>query len=540
MSRQQIFRNILLTISAAFLLTSSVYVAYKESQLNLLNSDVFSYNTLLEGGYQKNDIHVSKDHSQLLIYPLVILENALGLSPQVHMIFSILLLIGMNFGIGLIIYIVSKKNKLVTASLCIALSTITLLYSLQNFFWGYSAMTLRNIGIPLTIGSVLMLTRISKIISLKFILLCLLLLINFISDNLTMAIVVLSTILYLLVSLVFSGRSFKSQLKSDKNLLVAIFTSAIAAKLLELILTKTGLLVFDGTSSLRITKNVETLFENIAKLFNDLLNIFGANIFNKSVSELLFYGINLLILIALIALYGGAIKKYSNIKSSGLKIIIFIIPSTALMYLLISGAAIDRYLTYVPVSLLVVAAYTLREAKIQFNKTAMFMIPSILLITFGVFFAFSRTERASMNIENYNLIAPQLTKTVEVSEVLEHEKVTALTGDYWIIHTTKFYYDSKSNEKLLVVPTKILSENVLGYMRFISRDSWLKNPVSGRFAYALNVADPSLKEGLNPDTFVKRALGEYVKKTTVDRYGQKVNVYIFDQDIRNKLLENWQ
>jgi hypothetical protein len=465
------------------------------------------------------------------------LENVLGMSPGVHIVFSILLLIGMNFGLVYIIYRASKKNLLVVALASLVLTSVTLFYSIQDYFWGFSPATIRNIEIPLTLGAIMVLALGSKISIWLRCIACIALILLFSSDRLLIGVVAVSLMLLFCFDLLGTRRI--DNVKRNRFLYLSVIAAVILAKVIEFTLDKLNIVTFTSTKGLEFTESVTVLFENIPKFFTDLLNITGSDIFNRGLVDAIPYGLNLAILIVLFTIYLLFVRKHWSVSPSFIKVVALFIPASVVLFFLVKNGATDRYLIFILPALLITAAFYLKDISVlrKYWKQAGIMFAVLLLIVIGLFIP-ARAERASMKPVNYNTIAPPVAKTVEISDVLLRNNISLLMGDFWIIHTTKFHYDTQSiNVPLQIVSTELLSEDKIGFKRFISKETWLTNSLksSGGTAYAIRQTDPQIAH-IDTDEVVRAALGEFDRRETVEKDGQRVVVYIFNEDKRVKLI----
>lgn len=222
-----------------------------------------------------------------------------------------------------------------------------------------------------------------------------------------------------------------------------------------------------------------------------------------------------------------------------MKIVFMLIPASALLYLFVKNGSTDRYLIFVVPSLVIVAAYRLQAVRMLSGdidrRTTLLHLVAIGLV--AVLFIPAEVERRAMDPADYNKIAPSVARTADISDVLLKNHVTVLLGDFWIIHTSKFHYDSHSGGSLLkVVPSTLLSKESIGFDRFISKEGWLTSApdADGDFAYAIRQTAPLLKEH-NTDDIVRAALGDYIRSEVVEFNGERIAVYIYSNDVRENL-----
>lgn len=528
------YDSLFLVITALFVAVASAYVARKEALLNSSNADVLVYNNLFATPFTTNDIYLQSEHTFFLKYPLFWLENWLGFSSSVHVFFSIATLLAMNLGICGLIYWFSRKNKVVSSLLFFALASITLFSTVQGYFWGYSALTIRNIEIPLTLFVIAYLFKQRKFFSYtNFALIALLIVLNA-SDKLALGIILGATVLFFIMDIFWQKWNFAKLWKPHRIFYSSMLCSVVGAFILEAVLKILNIFFLPKTATLKSAESLMSVFTNIPIMLNDILNLFGANIFNKGLMELPPYILNICIL-ALVIYAAYRTSKTSALRQEpAIAFMLMMIVSSLLVYLLLQGTAADRYLVFTPFILLIVAGYYYKNSHFTISnfwwRTGL-IVSAVLL--FGALGLYSKHQRTTMAPDNYNNLAPTISKTHDMSEYLLKNNVGLLAGNYWVVHPNKFFFDQRSRTGLIIAPVVVISEQKVNFLRFISRDSWMTSRLESGKRTAYVARDTDYETVVDKDRAVAATFGLYVKKI---EYPQKdTTLYIYDHDIRKNI-----
>lgn len=529
------YDTLLLAITTLFVVIVSVYVARKEALLNSSNADVLVYNNLFSTPFTTDDIYLQSEHTFFIKYPLFWLENWLGFSTNVHVAFSIAALLVMNIGVCWLIYLFSQRNKLVSSLLFFALASITLFSSVQGYFWGYSALTIRNIEIPLTLFVIAWLLKQEKFFSFtNFALLTLLVILNA-SDKLALSIILGAAVLFLILDIIWQKRDLVKLWKNRGVFYGSLLCSVVGAFALEAILKVLDILFLPKTAPLRTAESLVGVFSNIPVMLEDTLNLFGANIFGKEILALPPYILNFsILLLASYAVY--KVGKVASLKHEpAITFMLMMVVSSFLVYLLLHGTAADRYLVFIPFILLITAGYYFRDKRITvttpWRRVALAASALLLFVVLGFY---SKQQRAAMAPENYNKLAPAISQTRDISADLLENDVELLAGNYWIVHPNKFTFDQNFDNGLIIIPVVVINEQKVNFLRFISRDSWMKSPLKTgkKTAYVARDVDYT-SLALNKDLSVQKTFGTYAKK--IDYPQEKTTLYLYDYDIRKNI-----
>lgn len=276
---------------------SSVYVGYKQAKTGpFLNryteTDIFSYNTIFRDISTGSEFFIHGIHSFLIKWPLFWLEDALGFTENIHIIFSIMIMVAMTFGVLYLVYRFSNRNNVLTVIIGFALAIMTLLANPNYDYMTISWLTIRNIEIPLFIWSMIALTRNTNY---RFrTLVTILLAILMASDKLLLFISLAAVIIYEFIKLIKTKRIIIQW----KNLL-SVFTAGLGALLIELLINSfTSVnLRYAYNPTQQIVGSIETFVTQTLDAINSLLYVFGADFFGDSPKAFIFHSVGAVVLL---------------------------------------------------------------------------------------------------------------------------------------------------------------------------------------------------------------------------------------------------
>lgn len=534
----------LLPITALVLLfLASVFIGHEEATINITNSDALSYNVMFSEEYSLYNYHAPAQHSNLLHYPFVIIENQLtnlmgGL--RSHEIIAAILMVLMNFGVLYIAHRASGKNWKITSMVAIWMAFVTLFSSIQGYVWGFSSTVTRNIEIPLLLYVILASVNAKHLRSL-IIPVAVGVLVG-ITDMLAVYVLAFGFVTYLGVELLIN-RDLKSLFKENKYLISSVAAIAIFTKLAIQFISATGLIVLmDTKNDPETIGSVGALFVKAQDVVNWVFELFGADVFGKTITYVPIYIIGLVFLYFAARLFIGLTKNYKEVDIT-IKLMMMTVVGALLFVALYDGA--DRYLVYIPGIMAVVVAYALSRTSVLYNmKTRSssvklfrnkYAVISLIVILFIPLFYYSN--------KHHNLLAPTASTQIgryqskDYSHVLLDNNVGIMIGDYWSIYATKYHYDLRSDQDLVIVnyAKPLKNEKVSNWN---SSSKGMHRAVSGTNTNTALVVTPDIGDEVDDDaiaSFREQVIEKYGRYTKELIFDERV-IYIYDREIRDLLV----
>lgn len=276
-------RKKVIIISAVLLSLITLFTSWCANLLNVTNADHLIYPYLFQD-FGLHQIVVPMQHSNLLKYPLFILQSILPYNVISISIFNITtVVITVLSWYFLTLYVLKWKFSF---SLSVIFSSILLGSELFNH--EILGSTIRNVEFPITFAfiislSILLINGLPKKISTRIFITAssLLYAITLAGDSFFLYVVSVPIILVVIGYGLFSRKFITKQLLIA--LVLVVFTS-LAGIIIRKIIQFTGIVVFfnDPTFILK-TVPIEHLLPSISVAIQQLLDLFGANIFGRTI-----------------------------------------------------------------------------------------------------------------------------------------------------------------------------------------------------------------------------------------------------------------
>jgi hypothetical protein len=555
------FRVIPLVLSIAALLAASFYIGLRqgsvEPYIGTVPSDVVSYNTLLEAPLEAGDIYANGIHTFLLKYPLILLQNWLGLNPTVLTVFAVAIMLATNGGLAYLIWRFSGRKR--TAATCgiLALVSINILTNVNYFFLAQSWLTVRNIEIPMMVLALVWLANAIRLRRWQKVLTVVILALNFVSDRLLMYYMIAALGLYLLLTL-FQSR--KNWLKTNSGLIKLGAWAMLVSFALEFALDKLGLVKFAYTypSSVSMVGSFEQFFATLGDGAQSLFYVFGADFWTNTPWSPV-YLVNVALLLAGVGLVFYLVRKFIKDKSSveleqpankskkaakpmdfyNLRAITLVVcygVASFGCYAMLNhtqGLGVDaRFLIFIPAIVTLLVAWVLRDWRPRW-KMRTWIISAVLMAAFAVGAVVSMNQTYTKH--EANLAAAEYTYTT-MADILHKENITVLVGGYPYLHSIKWVYEQNYDNKLDLA---VMLDNHCNVADSKSaRKSWFTPEVDHPQRVAVfSSLLPCNEQQLT--AFYGQPARTYM---IVDEQGQlQAKAYVFDEDIRLKFdMKNFE
>ncbi len=359
-----------LAFALAITALASAFIGYKNGRIDLRFADAVSDNNFLQAPFIPGDINIQNNHTHLLKWPVMLLENWVGFDVTTHRVTSIVLLLAMNLWLGWLFYVFSKKNAFATAVCLLLLSSIEIMTGLSANEGTLTMLTNRNIEVPMTVAILMFALTQRKFLTLASVLVTLLLSIIFVSDRLYAVYDGIGAVFYA-VYLAVTSRNYDVRRLDNRPLFLTVVVAAVASEAIMKLFGLFGIalffarrdhaLVFQG--SFRDFFNYA--LDNVGRIFA----VFGADYFGQKIYYGPFFLVNVIALALTVWLGVRFIKK---VRGSGLaddrERVVFLLILMYFVAMLIFTVVIprelgDRYFVFLPIIGLLLLAHALEDVQ---------------------------------------------------------------------------------------------------------------------------------------------------------------------------------
>ncbi len=547
---------ILLIISVAILLGTSIYVGYKSGVIQTNNHDNLIDNFMFESPETFKESLFPAAHTFLMKWPIFALSALLGNSPQVYIAGAAALYTITVLGFLLVIFILTKHNKLITAFSALVLSNILLMIPPQPIDGALlplnmAMITTRNVEFLLLFAFIFFAVRSKKIISASFLFATLSLTLLGVSDKLFLMTGIVSGVLYAAYLVSPYGKVIR--VKSDRAAtpylpLISAVLSYILATVALLAITKIGIThIPDATNTApaALVGSMWQFFEAVAGALQATIANFGAGFFGKSlgatVGLLIINGVFLIL--AAYSLYTLFFKrelshdpKMANNTSMKFTFWLLLTYVSSFLIFVVSDHqyVVDgRYLTVALFAGIAGIALILKVAPIRYKSTLLIatwlclvaLTPAYLLSARNSFSA--ATDATQTNIGN---------SSDKIARILKDGNVQVFAAEYWLASPVRL----KTGNTVTPV---LMSEHACNTPNtFLTSREWYA-PSDEVRSSALSIRrDPDT----NPITFNNGCSPEYLNTHFGEQYTEHVLlsddaglpldiIRIYPYDIREKI-----
>lgn len=536
-----------LTFSSLLLLGAvSAYGAYKASFVLAFNADAVGNVYLVSEGIQQNQIHLLAQHSNLLKFPLFLLQSKFDYNYHSFVAVNIATYI---LSIGLWVYLLTKiVGKRYLSIISATLSLSLLLSVLFNLNFAYT--TVRNIEYPLCLLFLYFLIKFiykppARLKNLWPLLLSsILLTLVLASDKYFQYIFVLP----LGVMLVVLALAYKNLRKRSIYGLLLLGGSQLIALSIVAAMGASKYFIYDTASELKVmTVAIEDFLPSVGVAIQQVLGLTGSNIFDKPLDQYLI-GAAISLLLILVALIG-----YTQVAKNGLHkirqakqldtqqvygLVLGLILITSFAIYVMSGQVIlrdettgevinrgqERYLTIIPLLIPLGVVFAIQKLKltvrtIQLVTISLIAVTGICILGIGPKYgsAFAQTNNVKHSVDSIN-------------QTLKEENTDVVLTGYWYGPLLRFWSDDR------VEPAHIRACNITA--PFLKRNDWYAaNPNIRSSAIIIDTTGID-KEYLGCN---KQALLNIygVPQKTREATGTSGNVQIwfYDYDVRTKVKD---
>jgi len=534
-------------VPSFILLVTTVYSGWFSSLPNTVNSDHVIY-PLLFKGIERFDLVALTDHANFLKFPIYYLQSVFPYNLYTATIMNIgLFVVTIGSWALLLVYIFGKRYLplIFLSTSAVILSAILLDYELVG-------PAIRNLEYPVALAFIVAVARFTskkKLTKSWFGIV--------ISTAILYAISVAgdSLLLYaltapLLIALVlFSYRTKDAQSKKRLNIAVLItLGSTLLAFIIRWFVQITGItLLYENADEKLYTIPFEHLIPSISLSINQLLSLFGANIFGQPV------GINLalpmvnflLIILAVIGLIITCRNSYKDpqskkyFKSSQQALILVTLAlafcTTLIAYIFLDLVVVvdptgkfvtsgqDRYLTLLPFIALAGLAYFFTQYQ---KNTYRFIVYGVIILGILLSFTSLHHQRKSA-YDNYGANLRWTLK--EVSTTLESRNVDLLVAGYWYAAPASFYANGTNFISITNCNQPSPDFN-------IRKSFYEPSDRVQKSALIIDKQGPDARFWDCTDEQLTNIYGSPIEKIAVGApQGTTLDIYIYDYDVRNKV-----
>ena len=517
---------ILLAISLVVLVGSSLYVGQKSALIHTNNHDNLIDNYLFEDKETFQNAIFPAAHTFLVKWPLFALSSMLGNTENVYIFGTMALYLLTVLGFMLVIFLLTRKNTLITALIGLAFAGILMLTPAQPadgllLPLNMAMITTRNIEFLMLFGFIYLVLTAKGIISWRFISSIATLTLLGATDKYYLMIALVAAALYIIFNYSPLNKSKQKQkLPTFLPLIAGVFSYGFANILLASInkLNITNIPGSTTTAPFSLVGSAWQMLEAIAGGIQGMAANFGADIFGKSLgSGLAPYLLNGLILIA--AIYCAYLLISSRTAKSlqstthykfTLWLIFTFVGSFIIFIASDHSYLVDgRYLTPVVFAGLASIALVLSVAKIKNKNTILIVTSTILLLAMPVYAHVTRKNYAQSINAMHSAIGE---RTQSAADIITQHDVEVFAGDYWFASPVRL----KTNNAF--TPVLMSTDTCDAPNTFLTSKSWYKpdDSVEVSAHYILKDADGS------KDTYNHGCTMEYLD----EKYGEPEVEYI--------------
>lgn len=524
---------LLLVGSLLILLLSSVYVGYKSGYIQTNNHDNLVDNYMLESSETFKESLFPAAHTFLFKWPLFALSSSFGNNISTYVLTTVFVYLATIVGFLLVIFLLSKRNILITAFSSLALAAVLMLIPAQPVDGtllplNMAMITTRNLEFLLFFAFIYFAITAKKILSWQTILAIFTLTILGASDKFYLMIALFASIVY--IAFLFSPLSNlpKDSKKTSMIPFLVSILSYILANVLLILLNKyevTGIPEPTNTAPFAIVESAWKLMEAIAGAVQGTMANFGANVFNKSLGlSLLPYLVNGTLLVAAVY-FSYRIYLRKNASPNVAKDSVIIYKFTLWLLLAYAGSFVlfiasnhaylldGRYLTITTFTGIAIITVYLSNLNLK-HKDFWIIVACGTLIALMPLYA-AVTHRNYKNAINSTQDAIG-TRTDKAAEILKQHNVTVFVGDYWFVSPTRLRVGSN------LTPVLMSTDNCDTPNYFLTSKIWYR-PDDSVERSALYILRDS---GENATTFNHGCSIEFLN----NRYGEPVHEYIIRED----------
>ena len=547
---------ILLIGSIIVLLGTSLYVGYKSGVIQTNNHDNLIDNYMFESPETFKESLFPAAHTFLMKWPMFALSASLGNSPQVYIAGAVILYTLTILGFLLVIFMLTKRNLLITAFSALALSNILLMIPPQPIDGALlplnmAMITTRNIEFLLLFAFIYLALKSRRIVSVPFIFATLSLTLLGASDKLFLMTGLVSGALY--IAYIYSPFGKRFHTKSDSKItpflpLISAFLSYIFATIILTVIVKfdiTRIPDVTNTAPFELIGSMWQFFEAIAGALQATIANFGAGFFGKPLgaSTGLFAVNGLFLLLAIYSLYILFFKKkttldFKKADSTSLKFVFWLLLTYVGAFLLFIASdhqyTIDgRYLTSALFAGIAGIALVLKISPIRYKNTILIIACAGLVILTPAYLLSARNTFSRAADATQAAIG---NSTDKIARILKESNVQVFAANYWLASPVRLKTDNS------VTPVLMSEHSCNTPNTFLTSKQWY-TPSNEVRVSALSIRRDV---NTNPITFNNGCSPEYLNTHFGEQYTEHVLlsddaglpleiVRIYHYDIRQKI-----
>lgn len=546
----------LLVGSVIVLLGTSLYIGYKSGVIQTNNHDNLIDNYMFESPETFKESLFPAAHTFLMKWPMFALSAALGNSPQVYIAGAIILYTLTILGFLFVIFMLTKRNPLITAFSALVLSNILLMIPPQPIDGALlplnmAMITTRNIEFLLLFAFIYLVLRSKKITSIPFIFATLALTLLGASDKLFLMTGLVSGALY--IAYIYSPFGKRLRTRSDSKItpflpLISASLSYILATIILTVIVKfdiTRIPDVTNTAPFELIGSMWQFFEAIAGALQATIANFGAGFFGKplGVSTGLFAINGLFLLLAIYSLYLLFFKKkttidFKKVNKTSLKFAFWLLLAYASAFLLFVASdhqyTIDgRYLTSALFAGITGIALMLKASPIRYKNTILIIACVALAILTPAYLLSARNTFSRATDATQTAIG---NSTDKIAQILKESNAQVFAANYWLASPVRL----KTNNSITPV---LMSEHACNTPNtFLTSKQWYAP------SNEVRVSALSIRRDVNttPITFNNGCSPEYLNSHFGEQYTEHILlsddaglpldiIRIYPYDIRQKI-----